>query len=56
MKSFTFKIYGFDEKTKQINLTARCKTKPIEEKDLERVIQNEMKKFKSPVCYEILNR
>jgi len=56
MKKFRFEIYYFNEKTKEVEVTAKMTTKPIPEERLLDLIKLEMQKAKQPCCYKILGR
>jgi hypothetical protein len=56
MKKYTFKIFYFNEKTREVEVFATYKTKPITEERLPELIRIEMSKCKSPCCYQVVGR
>lgn len=56
MKKFTFKIFYFNAETKEVEVVATCKTKPITEERLPELIRLEMAKSKSPCCYQVVTK
>ena len=56
MKSYTFQIFYFNEKTREVEVTATCKTKKIAKDRLPEVIRQELAKSKTPCCYKVVTR
>ena len=56
MKSYTFQIFYFNEKTREVEVTATCRTKKIAKERLPELIRLELAKSKSPCCYKVVTR
>lgn len=57
MKKYTFKIFFFNPETKEVDLVATCKTKPITLERAHELARLECSKAKRPggACYQITN-
>lgn len=53
LKPYTFIVYTFNNKTKEIKLTAKLKTKPVSKTRLLELIAIELAKDPNS-CYEVL--
>lgn len=56
-KRYTFRIYNFNAKTRMVEMVQTLKTKPMDKKDLERVMREELSKpYNKNACIELVSK